>query len=92
MGASGCGKSTLLNLIAGRKNVLAVTDPGVGFSSVLAENSQKGSILANGQRYDGHEFNEFGGFVQQDDCLLGSMTPRELFTFACLMRTNLNTA
>ena len=24
--------------------------------------------------------------------MLGSMTPRELFTFACLMRTNLNTA
>ena len=91
MGASGCGKSTLLNLIAGRKNILVVTDPGVGPSNLLAENSQTGQIYANGMTYDGHEFNAFGGFVQQDDVLLGSMTPRELFTFALLMRTNLST-
>lgn len=39
MGASGCGKSTLLNLVAGRKNILVVTDPGVGPTNLLAENN-----------------------------------------------------
>lgn len=51
--------------------------------------SQDGIILANGCMFDGHDFNEFGAFVQQDDCLLGTQTPRELFTFACRMRTDL---
>ena len=48
-----------------------------------------GNIFVNGTRYGSKEFSEFGAFVQQDDVLLGSMTPRELFVFACRMRTTL---
>lgn len=90
LGPSGCGKSTLLNLLAGRKNLLLLTSPDVGVGGFLNKSTQEGTVLANGVQFSGHQFNEFGGFVQQDDVLLGSMTPRELFTFACRMRTQLD--
>jgi ABC-type multidrug transport system ATPase subunit len=43
----------------------------------------------NDKQFTSREFCKFGAFVQQDDVLLGSLTPRELFKFACKMRTPL---
>ena len=46
--------------------------------------------MANGLPFTNDDFCEFGAYVQQDDILMATMTPKELFIFACQMRTNLS--
>jgi ABC-type multidrug transport system ATPase subunit len=77
MGASGAGKTTLLNILSCR------VDP-------KGKNPLSGSILANGQSYDIGKFSKFAGYVMQNDILLETMTPREIFTFTASLRLNAN--
>jgi len=72
MGASGAGKTTLLNILSCR----------VGGG----KNKLSGSILANAQPYDIAKFSKFAGYVMQNDILLETMTPREIFTFTASLR------
>lgn len=44
--------------------------------------------MANGKPLVRDDFGKFAAFVQQDDILLSSMTPREAFNFAQKIRTN----
>lgn len=76
MGASGSGKTSLLNVLAQR---LALS-PG----SVL-----EGQVRCNNRVVDSNDFGKIGAFVQQDDILVETMTPRESFEFAAKLRTSL---
>jgi ABC-type multidrug transport system ATPase subunit len=38
---------------------------------------------------DSNDFGKIGAFVQQDDILVETMTPRESFEFAAKLRTSL---
>jgi ABC-type multidrug transport system ATPase subunit len=76
MGASGSGKTSLLNVIAQR---LAL-NPG----SIL-----EGEVRFNNRSITSADFGKIGAFVQQDDILVETMTPRESFVFAAKLRTNL---
>jgi len=73
MGPSGSGKTSLLNIIACRLNV-----------------SRKayftGKLKCNGVQLSKDNFGKFGAYVQQDDILIETMTPRELFRFAAQMK------
>ncbi|CDW81306.1 abc transporter family protein [Stylonychia lemnae] len=77
MGASGSGKTSLLNVLAQR---LALS-PG----SVLS-----GEVKCNNRDLDVTDFGKIGAFVQQDDILIETMTPRESFVFAAKLRTSLD--
>ena len=91
MGPSGSGKTTLLNTLAARSNNLAtITESGTEAASAIVRREMSGLVLKNGQKFSSSDFNAFGGFVQQDDSILSTSTPRELFTFACRMRTDLS--
>jgi ABC-type multidrug transport system ATPase subunit len=76
LGPSGSGKTTLLNFLSARiDNKLQIT----------------GNIKVNSQAVDDIEFiGNLVAFVQQDDILLPTMTPREVFTFAANLRLNLS--
>ena len=74
MGPSGCGKTTLLSLLAKRNKIAP---------------SRESEIYVNKLTYTSEDFCQFGAYVQQDDVLYTYMTPKELFIFACQMRTNL---
>jgi len=76
MGASGAGKTTLLNILSCR------VDPKG------KKNRLSGSILANAQSYDIAKFSKFAGYVMQNDILLETMTPREIFMFTASLRLN----
>ena len=76
MGASGSGKTSFLNVLASR---LALS-PG----SVLS-----GDVKVNGRLITSASFGKIGAFVQQDDILISSMTPRECIFFAAQLRTSL---
>uniref|UniRef100_A0A7S3CL40 ABC transporter domain-containing protein n=1 Tax=Strombidium rassoulzadegani TaxID=1082188 RepID=A0A7S3CL40_9SPIT len=69
MGPSGSGKTSLLNVLAGRLKL----SKGSSFT---------GQINVNGRRCKSEDFGKFGAFVQQDDILIPTMTPRECFKFA----------
>jgi ATP-binding cassette subfamily G (WHITE) protein 2 (SNQ2) len=75
LGPSGSGKTSLLNVLSGRMNLSQ--------DSVFT-----GDILANGRPLVRSDFGKFAAFVQQDDILLKSMTPREAFIFAQKIRTS----
>lgn len=76
MGPSGSGKTSLLNIISQRNN--------------LSRNSFiDGTLEANKRQIKKSDFGKFGAFVQQDDVLLVTFTPKQLLTFAAKMRTNL---
>ena len=77
MGPSGSGKTSLLNVLAGRM----VLSKGSTFS---------GDIRVNGRKVKREDFGKFGAFVQQDDILISTMTPRECLLFAAKMTSNLN--
>lgn len=77
MGASGSGKTSLLNVLAQRI-----------FMSKGAK--RDGIVKANGRELDGNTFGFIGGFVQQDDILIETMTARECFRFAAKLRTTLD--
>lgn len=74
MGASGSGKTSLLNVLAQR---LALT-PG---------SKLEGEVRCNNRLLSVTDFGKIGAFVQQDDILIETMTPRESFIFATKMRT-----
>ena len=72
MGPSGSGKTSLLNILAGR--------------SILSKKSKfDGNISVNGVEFKQNDFGKIGAFVQQDDVLIDTMTPRECFKFALQM-------
>jgi len=73
MGPSGSGKTSLLNIIACRLTV----SPGCYFTGVLE---------CNGNSLHKENFGIFGSYVQQDDILIETMTPKELLTFAVNMK------
>lgn len=73
MGPSGSGKTSLLNALSCRIGV----SPG----SILS-----GNIVANGREVKANNFGSYGAFVQQDDILMSTMTPKECFTFAAKLR------
>lgn len=54
------------------------------------EQSEKSKLTANGVEYDLSQFKSFGCFLEQDDALFQGSTPRELFTFAATLRTDLS--
>lgn len=66
-------------------------DPGLGPGNLLKESELTGDIRANGRSFTNEDFSQFGAFVQQDDVLVENMTPKELFEFACRIRTRLST-
>ena len=77
MGASGSGKTSLLNVLAQR---LALS-PG----AIL-----EGEVRCNNRLCGSTDFGKMGVFVQQDDILIETMTPRESFVFAARLRTTLD--
>ena len=68
-GPSGSGKTSLLNVLSGRINL----SQGSYFD---------GDVTSNGRPLVRDDFGKFAAFVQQDDIMLKSMTPREAFIFA----------
>lgn len=77
MGASGSGKTSLLNVLAQR---LALS-PGAVID---------GEVRCNNRLCGVTDFGKMGAFVQQDDVLIETMTPRESFVFAAKLRTSLD--
>ncbi len=77
MGASGSGKTSLLNVLAQR----IALSPG----AIL-----DGEVRFNNRPLSTNDFGKIGAFVQQDDILVETMTPRESFVFAAKLRTNLS--
>ena len=73
MGPSGSGKTSLLNIIACRLTVSK--------SSYFT-----GKLKCNNYILNKDNFGIFGAYVQQDDILIETMTPKELFTFAAQMK------
>lgn len=77
MGASGSGKTSLLNFLAQR----VALSPGAHF---------EGEVRCNNRIVNVTDFGKIGAFVQQDDVLIETFTPRESFTFAAKLRTALS--
>eukprot|EP00347_Sterkiella_histriomuscorum_P018132 403346668 len=77
MGASGSGKTSLLNVLAQR---LALSPGAV----------VEGEVRCNNRLCGVTDFGKMGAFVQQDDVLIETMTPRESFIFAARLRTSLD--
>lgn len=75
LGPSGSGKTSLLNILSSRHTVTQ------GFNLT-------GHCKANGRELKFEEFSKFGAYVPQDDQLMITETPTELFTFATKLRTN----
>ena len=79
MGPSGSGKTSLLNVISQRTK--------------LSHGSYvNGTVMVNDRTLDADDFGKIGAFVQQDDVLVQTLTPKELLTFAARMKTNLDEA
>jgi ABC-type multidrug transport system ATPase subunit len=76
MGPSGSGKTSLLNVLAGRLKL----SRGSKFS---------GKIEVNKRESRAQDFGKFGSFVQQDDILIPTMTPRECFEFSLKIRSGI---
>lgn len=76
MGPSGCGKTTLLNVLSGRtESKLKIT----------------GSLKINSKPVTDIEFiGNLVAFVQQDDILMATITPREVFNFTANLRLKLS--
>ena len=73
MGPSGSGKTSLLNIIGCRLHV-------------SKRSYFSGDLTVNGIELDKDNFGKFGAYVQQDDIMIETMKPRELFRFACQMK------
>ena len=76
LGPSGSGKTSLLNVLSHRI--------GLSYGSYFT-----GDLLVNGETLNSKDFGRLAAFVQQDDILYESHTPRELLRFAAKIRTNL---
>lgn len=70
MGASGAGKSTFLDIIARRRKKGLVT----------------GQTLVNGREVGNSEFKRVMGFVDQEDCLMSTLTVYETVLYSALLR------
>ena len=77
MGASGSGKTSLLNVLAQRLSL----SPGAKLS---------GEVRCNNRIVNQNDFGKVAAFVQQDDILIETMSPKEAFEFAAKLRTSLN--
>ncbi|KAL4512256.1 hypothetical protein ABPG72_005258 [Tetrahymena utriculariae] len=75
MGSSGAGKTTLLNLLCCR-------------ADNTAQVSIKGEIRANGNEYNSNNFPNFAAYVMQEDCLMETMTVREIIQFSAELKTS----
>ena len=75
LGPSGSGKTSLLNVLSGR-------------ISLSQGSKYDGKVIANGRPLTRDHFGQFAAFVQQDEVLLWTMTPREAFNFAQQIRTD----
>jgi ABC-type multidrug transport system ATPase subunit len=73
MGASGAGKTSLLNILACRIE----NEKNISIS---------GQLLANGNKYDQSNFNDFSAYVMQSDVLMPTLTPRECLMFAANLK------
>jgi len=71
LGPSGAGKTSLFRALSGR---------------LPASWTRAGGVWANGLLVYEDEFKEWGSVAPQDDILLKALTPRELLTYAALMR------
>jgi len=69
MGPSGCGKTSLLNILASRL-------------TVSKSCYYTGKLKFNAVNVSKQNFGMYGAYVQQDDILIETMTPRELFRFS----------
>ena len=76
MGPSGSGKTSLLNVLSQR-------------TSLSGGSYVDGEVCVNGRALQAGDFGKIGAFVQQDDVLVQTFTPKELLTFAARIRTNL---
>lgn len=70
MGASGAGKSTFLDILA-RKN---------------KRGDVRGTTLVNGREVDDAEFKKVVGYVDQEDCLMPTLTVYETVLYSALLR------
>jgi ABC-type multidrug transport system ATPase subunit len=73
IGSSGAGKSTVLNLLAGR--IKSSKDCVSG-----------GTVLVNGMKRDFSTYKKLAAFVEQDDCMFGTLTVEEQLRYAALLR------
>jgi ABC-type multidrug transport system ATPase subunit len=48
-----------------------------------------GSVEVNGRVLEENDFAKFAAFVQQDDVLMSTFTPQELFRFAAKLKIDL---
>ena len=77
MGPSGSGKTSLLNVISQR--------------AYLSKGSRvEGRVSINERELGPGDFGKLGAFVQQDDVLVQTLSPKELLMFAAKMKTNMN--
>jgi ABC-type multidrug transport system ATPase subunit/ABC-type multidrug transport system permease subunit len=76
MGPSGCGKTTLLNVFSNR------SDNKLSLAGSLNVNSQAINSIES--------IANMVAFVQQDDILMATSTPREVFTFYAKLRLDLS--
>jgi len=70
MGPSGAGKTTMLNLLAGRAYHQKIS----------------GQVLINGKEVPQTDYNQFTGFVTQDDVMHTFLTVKETIDFSATMR------
>lgn len=76
MGPSGCGKTTLLNFLSAR---------------IDANLKIRGEIFINSKSVkDIDSISNLVAYVQQDDILMATITPREIFNFTANLRLNLS--
>ena len=76
MGPSGCGKTSLLNFLAGK--------------NLYSKLKCSGNLYINAKKvYDYSSFNNFTAYVQQDDVLMYSFTPRGKFFIIIFFFKNL---
>ncbi len=79
IGPSGGGKTTLLNVLARRYNMLS-----------HSEFAMNGSITLNNKDLSRQLVMDYGAFLEQDDLLCETNTPRELIYESSIMRTNVS--
>ena len=77
MGPSGSGKTSLLNMISRR-------------DYLYKDSRVEGTVSVNERELGPGDFGKLCAFVQQDDVLVETLSPKELLTFAAKMKTKIN--
>ena len=75
MGPSGCGKTTLLNFLTSRINF-------------PKDSVHNGLIYLNSEEIEPETVSEYSSYVMQDDVLMETLTPTELFTFIAKLKAD----